>query len=585
MDMIAVSTSDDNEKGNMSVESVDEKEDEGEKGILTRAWSFLKSQVFDNIPSEEVKALWEKEEYFAFWILATLCSTFSLALFAYFFTAGLTESSTTTFISLDADAGICEPVGNDLVLSTFASRKGSWMGNEGFFYRDAKYSFQFNGLSGVDYKEFMTDMQQNVINPLGALSAQRPLHKNLMAWFHWTHLDYRPDTNGNNVLTRVELTGASSALWGNSEFTALARMDDCNEKVYDRSTNTFKFSWIVGTHGDLTTISLSSHFGQADPNGAFNYIGENVFGYNMNYVVDFSITLNVEAIMVASAINSGVTEGLNLELSGVVYEDGVSYQFYAYNDNEVDFYQGQKFYGYVDPQHPNMAPIYCNYILGTPIADRPANAYCYNDLYGKGNLCLPAFMPYQTGCWACGNSCPDQLDVFLMCIATTYENMKTLFALPGTYTNDEIYKDLIYDRALYNGDYAWCDTADGNCIDVTINAFGNDKVQGVNMWGMQLRPDSDETAGARSIDKAHCADSISVPDATWNLLIDEPAMSLYQQFYECREDTWNAIFNAFGVAAANASLMGSILVTITLLIWGNLPEYIESKRDVVMTEK
>ena len=164
-------------------------------------WEKIFDIIYKRTPTsdafEELPALYK-------FIFSTLAQLSIFGTFIYLFYEGFTQSITQKFLSLQANAGICNQVFRVGSGVFKADSNGYWEGNTEFSYPSSVYQFSITKvqLSEQMWFDLIQENLGNAISRISMVSKKFNLAQNLIIWMAWT---LSITIQGNNQL--FQLTG------------------------------------------------------------------------------------------------------------------------------------------------------------------------------------------------------------------------------------------------------------------------------------------------------------------------------------------------------------------------------------------
>jgi hypothetical protein len=225
---------------------------------------------------------------------------------------------------------------------------GYWEGNSNFEYSQAIYSAEFNNFQGspTDYRKLLIRAFEKM-NTIGQKAYTQNLGDNLIYWMIYTvstntysqaskkhslHLTGSPQT----VFDRRYLYGKITNVYGNCNATS--------KVTYDRKNSLLKVSYSYSEYMSNPTCR--------------NIVHPDHLGYISQYDGDdFSLTIDVQSLMTAIAVNSGILNTTELEL--------VPFSQSSYVTDNVQYIVGKYYF----PRFPGMQPLVCVLEANNPTND------------------------------------------------------------------------------------------------------------------------------------------------------------------------------------------------------------------------
>lgn len=487
----------------------------------------------------------------------TIAYCVMITVFVYFMVGGYQRQIQQEFISLDENAGVCEPVAQFLNLEITATSKGLWNTDPNFKYSEASLEFSFNKLSASpsEFKAMIQEFGQK-LRVLGARSAISPFVPNMLLWMH-----FGTDTTVGESVQSLVFTAMPNDVYNHRHIVTTVGSANgiCtapSTSSFDVISSTLSIEWNVPTYyeaGCTSTVTNLESLGWEARDGNTSVI-----------------KLDVNSASTAVAANLGIFPADSLEVLGLqipIYKDIVMTKRF-------------------DPFFPRMTPIICLQKMGhgetiTENADKNTfnassadaeRAYqlfpeggdpiCFVDF--NGQLGIPAVHHYLPGCMTCdGNRRYEKYNNDNYC--DVFDVMLGIYYYPGVnkwteavelYYNYSSFAELSKDTF-----YPLYDMSNG-VENATSYEFCNGcKLLGANVWDQNayLSPQF------LTLPAAHCVDSFSLTDAALAQLYENPPVRLVEPYFRCKMSPWNAFISSVGIAAGNLGAFGPIAIICIIL--------------------
>lgn len=464
-----------------------------------------------------------------------------------------------------------------------ATSTGSWEGFRNFKYQDAKYLFTFTSFDGSKFSQYITDVFSNTVSTIGAKAKTLPLYKNILTWACYTNYYYQNSKKSKeSSVTTLEFSGDVAHIFNKDDFIGLMAKgsDTCYPETlrYNRETAVYSYGWTLEDTNDVYNFS-----GADNPCNTVISNPESL-GFKKQYGGEFSLQLDLHALLTAASLNLGIILPDDLEKTKL--KDPTGYT------------------SYFDQRYPGMKPLYCNYKLVssedagggniysddfysddqsinstsiTALADQRSvgvdtgiRDYCFAEI---GNQrCIPALVPFDSDCLDCTHTSSqcNTFDLVPICLFTPDDaTLSKVLAANDT----TLYKDMQkYAVAILQGETADMSTFCGpSCSMLILNTYDDKNI--LNGYYHQNN-------------SIHCADSFSVPSIQWRKLIASPPVPLTEPYYECYQKPEQILTNNFGIASSNAVTIGGpgialavigILFVLSNCGWVTLPEAMQKE--------
>ena len=476
------------------------------------------------------------------------------------------DNITQVYISPVFTKGLCQEVLSPFSGTYLADLSGNWESSVEFQPTQAVYVFKSQSLnvSQFNYSLMLTALNGS-INYEAGLMPNNTLTSNLVIWTSWV-ADYV--SSGN--IQFFSLDGAPAVIFNRDYLlgTISNVYADCNAS----SVTTFSKADYM--------LTMEYDFSDFQDNPTCNsVINPSQLGYSSLYSSDtISMSIDVRSFLTAVAVNEGVMLLTSLEkLTNSTFpfvQDGVRY-------NVSNYY---------DARYPGMNPIYCAINLDTEFIVLDAQDYplvLYNTSCGlefpNQTYSVPIFnhfgysQDYPSYC-ACQDglgpgATEDACSGFdLMAGVILYDNTQDAdFAdgnpfidlankVPINLMNPAAYDAMYMAVSSHYTDqyedldarlqaYEFCNVSYGSCTLVTISLFDDANTAVTDYYHQLLR--------------GSCSDSISIPPAAYQKLVDTPPASLTMPYYNCRQSPTSVLSAAVGIGSGN---MGAVIPVVFLCI-------------------
>ena len=250
-------------------------------------------------------------------------------LFAYFIISEYIAARATTFISLDATAGICREVPSAITGLYFLDTNGYWSGHKSYDPSTAIYSFRMNDFikSTEDYRSYIND-QRATFKTLGEKLKKVDFAQSLLYWTSWSH-----ETIDGTATHSWQLTGDPKVLIDRPVHDGFLSNEhfDCQVRpvtVYNPSTGKFKMTYNSTKYTSTESCSLIMSPGDL----GFDSRSE---------ATSFDITWDTVSHSTAAAINSGVSNLQSFDtfrfLRETAYHTNLSIKIIIDERNMIDY--------------------------------------------------------------------------------------------------------------------------------------------------------------------------------------------------------------------------------------------------------
>lgn len=262
-------------------------EEETLRDFLTRKFN---DSFVENIPLQSIRDLPTRYMY----IFGFLAHAVAITCFIYFTYFGYDELTSSKFLSLDQNSGICVKVTKQVSGVFVGDSFGNWEGVSAFRAEYGLYRLELNNYAHTEeeYAVFMVDFG-HLLAQIGIAALSRSLEENLVYWMVWQPwaIDginvhkFGMNSDPIYVFDRSYIGGGLGTSEGN------CRVESVTD--YDRANGVVSFAY--------------SFFAFSAESSCTNAMNPVAFGYQPEYDGDtFSIKLDVTAFATAVAVNNGV---------------------------------------------------------------------------------------------------------------------------------------------------------------------------------------------------------------------------------------------------------------------------------------
>eukprot|EP01031_Cornospumella_fuschlensis_P042177 gene42177-51502_t len=324
----------------------------------------------------------------------------AFALFAYFVGTSYLAAMEQSYIATDKNSGQCESVSIAVTGSYLADKQGNWIGSPDFLYSGAKYDLSFNNFQVTSFSQYVEMMEtfEAALLSMGAKANVQNLPYNLLVWISFIKfysVEYPTATNftsiGTGQLQYIQMTG-----------NAKDTFDLANQIV------------TIGSPRGVCPMHAATEFDKANALikttlNFFEYTNDTLCGdalppsqYGYSTAIDdgeFELSLNVETLSLAMAVNLGI-----LALSDLSLASNELIPLYFHDTN---YLLGE----YFDNRNLEMIPMSCIYNVSAIPPGQPNIQYLCFYLYSR-TVALPVFnhvgtsnfAPAYCACGLNGNS-------------------------------------------------------------------------------------------------------------------------------------------------------------------------------------
>lgn len=183
-------------------------------------------------------------------VLGFILEAGSLFLFFYFIYTGYQSSLSQEFMSLDASAGVCDPVVQPLSGTYLVDKHGHWEGTTEFRYNLAQYEFVFSNFQGTSeqYYNLLNETYEKIVDAGQAHYANNDLAYNLILWSSFSAVVSSP----NGIPQKIALTGDDQYIFSRDDaFGAISNVNnDCDSSSiasYD-AANYLLVSFVISVY-------------------------------------------------------------------------------------------------------------------------------------------------------------------------------------------------------------------------------------------------------------------------------------------------------------------------------------------------
>ena len=511
--------------------------------LKTFIFHILHEGFVGNVPIDVL------EKFPGQWIGFTFSLTYLIFLGCYvgFFAWSYTEGLQQTFVSLDYNAGNCDPVDKPLTGSFLASSSGVWEGNAQFRYTDAAYQFTFNELT-IGSEEFNTLITKLFsLSTIAARTVGNDMASNLLIWMHYRKTVVMGDklqsmrffSRPNDVFDRQNIEGGAYLNTVEGSVICLSQYTS-----FDTTTASAQVSF-SNTTLCQPVINIMRGLARADGDV-------------------YRAKLHLNSFTSAAAINTNILSMDQLEVVQLVEV----LELHGHSIAVKAMY---------DPSFTRANTFVCSDLNGSlPLRDYHKEVCLIDE---SSMLLLPIVTHIDEHCASCTD------DPSLATVPCDSLSMIAFFIffpnLVGNYTSQTVaFLDLymrvsdVEMRKAVSRVVQLQNTSDFNALCPDCGVF----------WVHLFDQDKSVSPYRRQLPEGlHCLDSVT--SQRFDALGSVPPASLTESYFVCRDTTYSNVINAVGLAFGNTSIFGVTFLALFLPVLFYLTSRITPKAQAQVSEE
>jgi hypothetical protein len=298
---------------------------------------YLYSATLDFIYNSLIFPVFKKFNIGIQLTLGFIINIVALFLILFFIVSQYVSISETTFISLDAGAGVCDEVPLSVTGSYSLDLNGRWLGNSLYNPSSAYYEFtMFNFVEETAAYKILIGQQKVAFSTIGEVGVKQDLAENILYWASWAQV-----ISDANTTSRWQFTGDTRVILDRPNYLGAMgnKISDCpirSTVAYNAATGKFVLSYSYSLFASKIECYAISN--------------AEVFGYDSTANGDnLSIRWDGTSLILAAAVNKDIVAYSNL----LKVESGYSDETFVVN--------GVRYTKTVnaDSRYPKMDPITC----------------------------------------------------------------------------------------------------------------------------------------------------------------------------------------------------------------------------------